>query len=511
MTTLPPRYADAFDDQFDVIVVGYGFAGAVAAISAADRGQRVLLAEKMPDPGGISICSGGGLRLAHDRDNAVAYLTATNDGTTPDDVITAFVEEMMQLDEYVGELAKTSDATLVRSERPGNYPFPGCEALYFLQIDEMPGFDPDVTYPHAKALAKGTHMFKVLQDNIRARPSITTWLESPVLRLIDDGRGGVAGLHVRTPQGIRAVKASKGVILACGGFEAGYDLQRQFWELFPVRTSSFLGNTGDGLRMASEFGADLWHMWHFHGTYGFHHPDLPFAIRTKRLPDWIPSVRPVSAVMSWILVSGDGRRFMNEYEPYLQDTGHRGLNSVDFAQMQHRHVPCYMIFDENGRGMYPVGQCIFNDREVTPYTWSTDNLKEVDSGLLKRANTIAEAAAVIGCDAKTLEATIAEWNRTVESGEDQLGRPRPSMAALSQPPYYIGEIWPVVSNTQGGPRHDARQRIVTSFGEPIPRLYAAGEVSSIWGHIYCAGGNLTECFVGGRVAAREVAGLADAD
>ncbi|MFY0610794.1 MAG: FAD-binding protein [Hyphomicrobiaceae bacterium] len=510
MKALPPRHTNAFDDQFDVIVVGYGFAGAVAAISAADHGLRVLLTEKMPDPGGISICSGGGLRLAHDQDQATAYLTATNDGTTPDDVIAAFVDEMMQLDDYVGQLAQASNATLIRNERPGNYPFPGCEALYFLQIDDVPDFDPDATYPHAKALAKGTHMFKVLQDNIKLRPAITTWLESPVLRLIDDGRGGIAGAHVHTPEGTKAIKAAKGVILACGGFEAGYDLQRQFWELSPVRTSSFLGNTGDGLRMASEFGADLWHLWHFHGTYGFHHPDLPFAIRTKRLPDWIPEVRPVSAVMSWILVSADGRRFMNEYEPYLQDTGHRALNSVDFERMQQQHMPCYMIFDENGRGMYPVGQCIFNDRSVTPYTWSADNLKEVDSGLLKRADTITDAAAHIGCEAKALETTITEWNHIVESGHDLLGRPGPSMAPLSQPPFYIAEIWPVVSNTQGGPRHDTHQRIVTPFGEPIHRLYAAGEVSSIWGHIYCAGGNLTECFVGGRVAARELAGLTDA-
>ncbi len=49
-------------------------------------------------------------------------------------------------------------------------------------------------------------------------------------------------------------------------------------------------NTGDGIRMAQDLGAELWHMWHYHGCYGFKHPDpdYPVAIRVKRLPDWFP-------------------------------------------------------------------------------------------------------------------------------------------------------------------------------------------------------------------------------
>ena len=55
--------ADAWDEAFDVVVVGYGYAGAVAAIEAADAGCSVMLIEKMSDPGGISICSGGNIRI----------------------------------------------------------------------------------------------------------------------------------------------------------------------------------------------------------------------------------------------------------------------------------------------------------------------------------------------------------------------------------------------------------------------------------------------------------------
>ena len=69
---------------FDVVVVGFGLAGAIAAIEAHDAGAKVLLVEKESGPGGISICAGGGMRIAQDAAEAFAYLKATCAGTTPD-------------------------------------------------------------------------------------------------------------------------------------------------------------------------------------------------------------------------------------------------------------------------------------------------------------------------------------------------------------------------------------------------------------------------------------------
>jgi flavin-dependent dehydrogenase len=135
-----PRRVTTFDETVDVVVIGYGFAGAVSAITAHDAGCRVLLLEKMADPGGISICSGGGLRLSRDRDATFAYLKATNDGTTPDDVIRAFVAGMFEIEDFIAELVKVNDARIARIDRPGNYPFPGHDSMYFLEIDAVPGF-----------------------------------------------------------------------------------------------------------------------------------------------------------------------------------------------------------------------------------------------------------------------------------------------------------------------------------------------------------------------------------
>ena len=71
---------------------------------------------------------------------------------------------------------------------------------------------------------------------------------------------------------------------------------------------------------------------------------------------------------------------------------------------------------------------------------------------------------------------------------------------IAAPPFSGAPIWPIVSNTQGGPAHDAEQRVLDAFGSPIPRLYEAGEIGSVFGHLYMSGGNLAECFVGGRIA-----------
>ena len=246
-------------------------------------------------------------------------------------------------------------------------------------------------------------------------------------------------------------------------------------------------------------------MWHFHGTYGFRHPDLPFAIRTKRLPDWVPQERETEAPMSWILVGDNGRRFMNEYDPYMQDTGHRGLDRVDPTRMGQSFVPCYMILDDAGRALYPLGQTMFNDGAYEHYEWSQDNLREVENGLLRKANSTEELAAMIGCPADALAATLASWNEGCDKGVDDLGRPPKSMIEIRTPPFYLAQIWPVVSNTQGGPVHDRKRRVLNAYGEPIPRLYTAGELGGIWGSLYLSGGNLTECFVSGRIAGRSVA------
>ena len=84
-------------------------------------------------------------------------------------------------------------------------------------------------------------------------------------------------------------------------------------------------------------------------------------------------------------------------------------------------------------------------------------------------------------------------------------RPPTNPGPALRPTTAMNTVRPIVSNTQGGPRHDEAQRVIDAFGAPIPRLYAAGELGSAFGHLYMSGGNLAECFIGGRIAGRGAA------
>ena len=519
------KAGEGYDEIVDVVVVGFGYAGAVAAIEAHDAGASVMLLEKMPNPGGISICSGGGARAAHDAEAALRYLKATCDGRTSEDVLAVLARGMVEIGDYLQRLAKICDArvssTVDRAVewdsniRGGNYPLPGWETFFHYNVHEVPGFDLVTEYPHVKGSGAGggARVFKIVHEHVKARP-IDVRFKATVQQLMTNGRREVVGVRVAMPNRERCVKARKAVILACGGFEANEEMKRQYWQMAPVLPVMARSNTGDGIRMAQELGADLWHMWHYHGSYGFKHPDpnYPYAVRMKRLPDWFPDDSPHARVpMAWIVVDRSGRRYMNEHHPYAQDTNHRPMEMFDPASQSFPRIPSYMICDEDGRKMYRLGMVTYNE-DGLDYQWSEDNLAEVEMGILCRAGSVAELANKLDLDRAVLRETVDRWNVLCQRNhDDDFGRPPGSLAPIRTSPFYAGQVWPVVSNTQGGPVHNAGQQILDVNARPIARLYAAGELGSAFGYLYISGGNLTECFITGRIAGRCAAALAAVD
>jgi len=209
--------------------------------------------------------------------------------------------------------------------------------------------------------------------------------------------------------------------------------------------------------------------------------------------------------LPWILLDREGKRFMNEYEPYLQDTGHRPFERFRPETQDYPRIPAFLVADEEGRKLFPFGRPTYNERGQS-FDWSRDNLREVELGIVRRAEDVASLARDLGVEVSRLEQTLLRWNEGCQAGTDPAyGRPPTSMMPIRTAPFYSAPVWPIVSNTQGGPVHDERQRIVDVYGAPIPGLYAAGEMGSLFGHLYLSGGNLAECFVGGRIAGREAA------
>jgi succinate dehydrogenase/fumarate reductase flavoprotein subunit len=486
-----------WDVETEVVVVGFGFAGGVAAISARDAGAEVLLLEKMPHPGGISILSGGGIAFARNANSAFQYLKRTCNGTTPDEVLWPVARGMVEILEWVKNLATVSGTELAQSELRGRgtYPFPGTEDIDSVKLKDFPAAD---AFPWAKGLRGGARLFKVVYDNVKAR-DIEVLLDTPVTGLLTDRNGAVIGCTARRRGKDIRVRAARAIILACGGFENNETMKLHYFQAQPVYPV-YLGNTGDGILMAQKAGAALWHMWHFHGGYGFKYPEFPFAIRHV----WA-GPRKDDRKMIWIAVDRFGRRFMNEYPPAPQDTGARPLEYYDPDIQDYPRIPCYLVFDEEGRKLGPVAMAIVND-ERYHYRWSEDNLAEVERGWILRANSLAELAARIKVPPDRLAATVERWNSLCAAGEDEdFQRPPKTMLPVATPPFYAMEAWPIVSNTQGGPVHDANQRVLGPYGEPIPRLYVAGEISSIFGHLYLEAGNIAECFIGGRIAGANAA------
>jgi len=512
------------EETFDVIVVGFGLAGGIAALNAAQAGAKTLLIEKSTVPGGLSICSYGAVRSAHDPDEAFAYLKATNGGRTPDDVIRVLAEGMCGLEAYVRELAQINDARVITSveeneERAkagdpyrrqirGNYPLPGTNTFYHTSVVDVPGLKARDAYPWANGAPNGPKLFKVVHDNVVAA-GVDIRLGCGAQRLIaDPATREVQGVVVSHNGKEQHLRARRGVILTTGGFEGNAEMKAQFLETHPVYNAAARSNTGDGIRMAQDLGAALWHMWHIHGAYGFRHSDpaYPYGIRVKRFPDWFPGdADQVKLKMAWILLDQGGNRFMSEYQPYTQDTGVRPLSHFDPITQRAARNPAFLICDDEGRKMYPLGKATSND-EGLRYDWSDDNLKEVENGILKRADTLGELAKKLGLDATEVKVSVARWNALCAAGSDtDFERPAGSMTPIVKPPFIGAPVHAVISNTQGGPVHDAQSRIIDVYGKPIPRLWAAGECGSSFGHLYLSGGNIAECVVTGRIAGRGAA------
>lgn len=493
----------------DVIVVGYGYAGAMAAIAAADSGARVILLEKAARPGGISICSAGGVRTAQDADAAFAYLRETCGGKTPDAVLGVLARGMTGLTEGLRHLAAPVGAVVGHRAAAGNYPFDGAATFGFAHVEDIPGFAPDQAYPQVRGARQGALLFRLLEANVARRAGrIKVMLAAPAARLIRSG-DGIGGVALADGREIRAA----GVVLACGGFEADPAMQAQYWPGGTAVSAAYALNTGDGIRMAQAVGADLWHMWHWHGCYGYRMAGdgYPLGVRVKRLPDWTPGPDGGAPeglpVMPWIVLDRDGRRFMNEYQPYVQDTGARPLAACDPARRRLARNPAFLVTDAAGLAMYPLGKPTRNDVSAR-YDWSADNRREVASGLFRRLEDAAGVAGLIGADAAIVAASLSDWNAACDAGRDAaFGRPASSLHPL-RPPYFAARVEPVVSNTQGGPVHDAAQRVCDPFGQPIAGLFAAGECGSAFGHLYLSGGNIAECFVGGAIAGRNAAAAA---
>lgn len=237
------------------------------------------------------------------------------------------------------------------------------------------------------------------------------------------------------------------------------------------------GNTGDGLRLAQSMGAKLWHM----NAYS--------AGLDVQYPGYSTNVAASLKGAGYIWVDQEGRRFANE----LTD-GHCQMyleTQLDAVNHRYPRIPCFLVFDDATLKMGPLGSSLgsgwaFNREH---HTWSAECKKEIEKGLVKKVDTLADLAKAINVPPEELEATVKRWNEDIRAGKDTLfGRPvkktakayafdAPIVSApIEKGPYYALPLYPTLVNTQGGPRRNEKAQIISALGKPIARLYGAGRI-----------------------------------
>ncbi|MDR0388474.1 MAG: FAD-binding protein [Spirochaetaceae bacterium] len=494
-----------WDAEFDVVVIGFGGAGASASIAAAEAGARVLLTEKAPlgHEGGNSRYSYQLVRNYGSYEAGIAYVKAESAGFDhmTDEIIDFIVRGSM---ENAVWLESVGLAPINRVMKPlGEYPeFPGANQVFMDLVT-----DPDLASekPYWANLRKGV---------VDRQDKISVWFEAPAKHLIQDPfTKTIVGVQIEKEGQMLNVRAKNGVVMACGGFENNetmieYYTQRE--HLYPMGT---LYNTGDGIRMALEVGADLWHMNALSGPFiTVKAPGMEIAYFARKTS----MVQSLAAGGGVIIVGKDGTRFMTESE--VTRHGHIYYSGNFYSQIT--PDPMWMIFDENAR------RAGFD----LPPQFSPDLSAEIASGLVVQANTIAELARKIGVQVDSpipnsspiSTFRLNNWDQTyrtvglvnqvnaynqycANNFDPQFNRKPETMAPINRPPYYALQLQPAMVNTQGGARRNIKCEILDPFGKPIPHLYGAGEFGSFYGGNYTAGGNVAETMFSGRTAGTNAA------
>ena len=558
------------DTTVDLLIVGSGAAGMTAAIRGRDLGLDVLVVEKSDRYGGSTAMSGGVCWVGNNRHMAAAGITDSDDEVLkyltgicgPE----ASVEHLRTYRDHSKRMINwLHDHTRVQfepmaeycdyyPEKPGGKrggrsmepaPFDGSLlgpefanlrepaasarvlgklmikarlAQRFIKMDAIAvlmmlwlmvryalrwpkrrrlGRDPYLT--NGNALAARLRMS--LLDR-----SVPVWLNSSLDELlIDEGR--VVGAVLQRDGKQVSVRASKGVLLAAGGFARNLAMRQQYGpQPASVQwTAANEANTGDGIVAGQAAGGTVALMDEAWWTPTTQYP--------RTTTGWVLVVE--KSLPGGIFVNGRGERYCNEAAPYV--------DVVNAMYRDHEKtgctVPGWMVFDARYRRNYiagPVGPGKFlPDRSLS---------RRLRKEFLKKADSLAALADDLGVDAEGLQRTVSRYNEMAKAGKDtDFGRggsasdryygderagSNPTMAPLDRPPFYAIPVFPGDLGTKGGLVTDTAARVLTKGGDVIAGLYAAGNTSaSIMARTYPgAGGTIGPAMCFGFLAAEHAAG-----
>ncbi len=448
----------------DVVVIGAGGAGLVAAIEAKNNGAKnVIVLEKMAFAGGNTLISGGEYAAPNNWVQVKKGLKDSND---------AFYNDILKGGDNEGDpklVRVLADNALSGAEWLKDY-------INMTFEDRQMFFGGhSVERSLVPQGATGVEMISKLLAKAEEL-NIPVLYETPATELIVD-KGRVIGVKVVSEDKEYTFLAKDGVILATGGFGSNLEMRVKYNKDVDenILSTNTVGITGDGITMAEKIGAQL--------------EDMPF-IQTY------PTCDPISGALLYfgdvrlvggsILVNQEGKRFVEELErrdvismAIKNQTGNAAYQFCDEAQVKLSGVAEHHADEVN---------YLFNNK------------------LLVKADTIKEAADFFGIDAAELEKTVAKYNQYAKDGKDLEFNKRGKLTPFeAKGPFYIMKAVPAVHHTMGGVKIDENARVINTKGEVIKGLYGAGEVTGdIHGTNRLGSDAIADITVFGRIAGQNV-------
>ena len=417
----------------DVVVIGAGGAGLIAAIEAKNNGaQNVIVLEKMAFAGGNTLISGGEYAAPNNWVQVKKGLKDSND---------TFYNDILKGGDNEGNpklVRVLADNALNGAEWLKDY-------INMTFEDRQMFFGGHSVERSLVPLgATGVEMISKLLAKAEEL-NIPVLYETPAVELIVD-KGRVTGVKALSEDKEYTFLAKDGIILASGGFGSNLEMRVKYNKDVDenILSTNTVGITGDGITMAEKIGAQL--------------EDMPF-IQTY------PTCDPISGALLYfgdvrliggsILINQEGKRFVEELErrdvismAIKNQTGNAAYQFCDEAQVKLSGVAEHHADEMN---------YLFNNK------------------LLVKADTIKEAADFFGIDAAELEKTVEKYNQYAKDGKDLEFNKRGKLTPFeAKGPFYIMKAVPAVHHTMGGVKIDENARVINTKGEIIKGLYGAG-------------------------------------
>jgi len=441
-------------DKTDIVIIGAGATGLTAAITASDRGVKVIVLEKMPITGGNSQLAAGGMNAAETKIQKAKGIADSVDLMYSD---TMKGGKNLNDPELARILAKDSASAVDWLVSIG---------ADLSDVGRMGGASVARAHRPSGGAAVGAHVTQVLKKNAEDR-KIDVRVNSRVIKILEDGKGTVTGVLVEGKHS-KLYKISAGaVIIATGGFSANPERVAYYQPSYKgMTTSNQPGATGDGIILGAKTGADLVDMKEIQI-----HPTVAAGSRILITE----AVRGNGA----ILVNREGKRFVNEITT---------RDAASAAILAQTGKSAFLVFDDGIR----------------------KSLKQIEGyfhlNLVTSGNSIADLAAKIKVPAAELESTINAYNKAVDEKNDAAFK-RPDMPrALKTAGFYAIEIMPGIHYTMGGLKVNPASQVIAKDGKPIAGLYAAGEgTGGIHGANRLGGNSITQTIAFGRIVGENAA------